>query len=352
MLPRGYDLFAIIAKGASGTLFLIIWFLVFRRRESPRLELTYEDLGAERYPRREVRFSSCGRSLAGFLYRAASPRGVVAVVHGFRGCAESHLAEAARFIDAGWDVFAFDATGTRKSEGRSLRGLQQMRLDLAAAVAFLRSDPETAGLPLLLYGHSMGAWAAAAVLGRTGAAGAVCVAGFDAPLDTVRFFMRRFGGAPALLGFPLVRLLGRLTFGRESNVSALRAVNATDKPVLIVHGSADEVVPDDISLFARADELTNPNARALLVADEYRGTHSAAWLTREAARCLLARRAELSRLRSEKKRCEFLLRLDRRPLARLDEGFMREVLRFFSFAAERSKLSPEGGDKKRPARAG
>ncbi len=155
-------------------------------------------------------------------------------------------------------------------------------------------DPETAGLPLLLYGHSMGAWAAAAVLGRTGAAGAVCVAGFDAPLDTVRFFMRRFGGAPALLGFPLVRLLGRLTFGRESNVSALRAVNATDKPVLIVHGSADDVVPDDISLFARAGELTNPNACALLVADEYRGTHSAAWLTREAARCLLAHRAELS----------------------------------------------------------
>ncbi|MCR5648753.1 MAG: hypothetical protein K6F67_04350, partial [Oscillospiraceae bacterium] len=73
--------------------------------------------------------------------------------------------------------------------------------------------------------------------------------------------------------------------------------------------------PEDVSFCSRAGELTNPNARALLVADEYRGTHSAAWLTREAARCLLARRAELSRLRSEKKRCEFLLRLDRRPLA-------------------------------------
>ncbi len=337
MLPRGYAPFANNAKGASETVFLIIWFLIFGRRESPRLELTYRDLGAARFPRREVRFSSCRRSLAGYLYRAASPRGVVAVVHGFRGCAESHLAEAARFIRAGWDVFTFDATGTRDSEGRSLRGLQQMRLDLAAAVEFLRSDGETAGLPVLLYGHSMGAWAAAAVLGRTGAAGAVCVAGFDAPLDTMRFFMRRFGGAPALLGFPLVRLQGRLSFGREANVSALEAVNATDKPVLIVHGSADEVVPDEISLFARAGELTNPNARALLVADEYRGTHSTAWLTREAARAMLARRAELSRLRSRKKRREFLLRLDRRALSVVDEGFMREVLGFFSFAAGRAR---------------
>ena len=281
-----------------------------------------------------MRFPSCGRSLAGYLYRAAAPRGVVAVVHGFRGCAESHLAEAARFVDAGWDVFAFDATGTRASEGRSLRGLQQMRLDLAAAVAFLRSDPETAGLSVLLYGHSMGAWAAASVLGKSGAAGAVCVAGFDAPLDTMRFFMRRFGGVPALLGFPLVRLQGRLAFGGDANASALEAVNATDKPVLIVHGSADEVIPGDISLFARAGDLTNPNAKALLVADEYRGTHSAAWLSRDAARFLLAKKAELARLRSKKKRREFLLRIEREKLALLDEGFMREVLRFFALAAD------------------
>ena len=321
------------AKGAGGTIALIILFLIFRRREPARLELRYCDLDAGRYPRREARFSSCGRLLAGYLYRAEAPRGVVAVVHGFRGCAESHRAEAARFIDAGWDVFTFDATGTRGSEGRSLRGLQQMKLDLAAAVEFLRSDPETAGLPIVLYGHSMGAWAAAAALGKAQAAGAVCVAGFDAPLDTMRFFMRRFGGPAALLAFPLVRLQGRLAFGREANASALEAVNATDKPVLIVHGARDGVIPDAISLFARAGEMTNPNARALLVSDEYRGGHSAAWLSREAARTLAERRAELKKLRSRRKKREFLLGLDRRPLALVDEGFMAEVLRFFDFAA-------------------
>ena len=329
MLPLQY------AKGAGGTITFIILLFIFRRREPARLGLRCSDLDAERYPRRETRFSSCGRSLAGCLYRARAPRGVVAVVHGFRGCAESHLAEAARFVDAGWDVFAFDATGTRGSEGRSLRGLQQMRLDLAAAVAFLRADPETAGLPVVLYGHSMGAWAAAAVLGAVPASGAVCVSGFDAPLDTMRFFMRRFGGAPALLGVPLVRLHGRLVFGRGANASALEALNATDKPVLIVHGARDGVIPPEISLFGRAGELKNPNARALLVSDEFRGGHSSAWLSREAARLLTERIAELKRLRSRRKRREFLLRLDRRPFSATDEGFMSEVLRFFSLAAQR-----------------
>ena len=61
------------------------------------------------------------------------------------------------------------------------------------------------------------------------------------------------------------------------------------------------VYGDLIAKFLRGDfgaiDQVHPQLGALLVADEYRGGHSAAWLTREAARFLLARKAELSRLR-------------------------------------------------------
>lgn len=317
-----------VQRTLKKTLFLLFIRFFFARREPVRLELSYSDLDAERYPRREVRFPSCGRMLDGCLYRAPSARGVIVIVHGFRGCAESHLGEMMRFVDGGWDVFTFDATGTRGSEGRSLRGLQQIKYDLVAAVEYLAGEEETSGLPVVLYGHSMGAYAAAAVLGRVRVAAAVCVAGFNAPVDTMRFQVRRYGGIPACVDIPLLYLHSRIVFGRDANASALDAINATDTPVLIVQGTRDDVVPDRISIYSHLHEITNPNTDVLTVSDEYRSGHSTLWLTQEAARYLLARKAELTKLRTLRARRRYSQEVDRRPLADTDDGYVRTVLEF------------------------
>ena len=71
------------------------------------------------------------------------------------------LPETMHFVDSGYSVLTYDATGTGASGGSGTRGLAQSALDLDAALT--RAEQED--LPILLFGHSWGGYAAAAVLG-------------------------------------------------------------------------------------------------------------------------------------------------------------------------------------------
>ena len=46
-----------------------------------------------------------------------------------------------------------------------MMGMAQSAIDLDAALTYIESNDELNGLPVLLYGHSWGGYAAAAVLG-------------------------------------------------------------------------------------------------------------------------------------------------------------------------------------------
>ena len=46
----------------------------------------------------------------------------------------------------------------------------------------------------------------------------------------------------------------------EVSTSAVSAINASDKPVMIVGSDSDEIVPAQISILNRAGEITNPHA--------------------------------------------------------------------------------------------
>ncbi|MCM1054417.1 MAG: lysophospholipase [Bacteroides sp.] len=126
--------------------------------------LRYSDVEDE-YSRELLSFRSGENILQGYLYGAENTKGVVVICHGLGGGAEDYLAETLYFVDNGYRVFSYDNTGCYRSEGSNCIGLPQSVIDLDAALTYIEQEPRFNGLPLLLYGHSWGGYAVAAIFG-------------------------------------------------------------------------------------------------------------------------------------------------------------------------------------------
>lgn len=298
---------------------VIVFRVIFARTATVNaFELTYDDIDSAAYPREEIRFQSGTNSLFGCVYRPkGESAGLVMVLNGMNSCIDRHLPEILYFVDSGFSVMTFENTGVNKSEGENTVGLAQARLDAAAAIDYVNADKSLSDLPLLLYGHSLGGYAAATALADSPEIrAAVCLAGFDSPNGNMYHSAKRYVGFLADLQYPFMCLQNYFLFGDKSDLSAVSAINQSQKPVMIVGGSSDETIPPEISILNKADEITNPNAVTLEITEEYRGEHSTLWLSSSAAKYL----------------CETENPDDKQRANELDRDFMESVVGFYKKA--------------------
>ena len=136
----------------------IIYGTLFHRVEAPDFSgfLCYSDIAAD-YPRQEICFPSGEVRLTGWLYGEGNDDGLVVMAHGLGSTAESYLHITRWFVDRGYRVLTYDATGTGASGGKDTRGMSQSVLDLDAALDWVEGNDALRDLPLLLFGHSWGA---------------------------------------------------------------------------------------------------------------------------------------------------------------------------------------------------
>lgn len=297
----------------------VVFRLIFARVQTVNaFELTYADIDSAAYPRREISFLSGDNRLYGYVYSPADAgEALVLLLNGMNCCADRHLPEILYFVDHGYTVLTFDNTGVGRSEGGGTVGLAQARLDAAAAVSFIQADSALAALPLVVYGHSLGGYAAAEALGDADSVrAAVCVSAFDSPNENMRLSAKKRVGFLADLQYPFMCLQNYFLFGDRSSESAVSAINRSGKPVMIVGGSSDTVVPEEISILGKADAITNPHAVTVSIRDPYRGGHSAVWLSHSAAKYLAETEAPS----------------DKRRANELDEDFMQSVVGFYRAA--------------------
>ena len=311
--------FAVLSAG-----FTAVFFSVFFGR-ADRIEpgeLLYADLGKNAPPREAISFLSGDRLLAGYLYFPQNePKGMIVIAAGIASGADSHLAETVRFLENGFAVFTFDGTGVRNSEGSGVIGLSQAKIDTRSALWALENDPRTNALPFLLYGHSVGGYACASLLSEAERVkAAVSIGAFSSPEETMLYYGRKKVGFLADLEAPFLMLQNRLLFGADADTSAIDAINESGKPVLVVEGSEDQTVPDQIAISASRARIINPNARFLTVSEPYRCGHSAAWLSADAARY------RLSLAEGEP--------VDKARANELDDAFMEQVISFFEDAIQ------------------
>ena len=275
----------IIVLGAVLALFAVTLFITHRIMRAnfgrgeyktyPTPDYYYDHYKAN-YPRRNVSFYSGKNRLQGYIFGEENTKGLLVFAHGINSGHESYMQEIVWFVDNGWRVFAYDATGSCTSEGRGTTGLIQSALDLHAALTYVESDETLKNLPKCLMGHSWGGYAVAAGLyfGHDVKASA-SVAGYsDAIQMMMRFAAATMGKATALLR-PLAYVEHLILFGKYATLTAVDGINRANIPVMLIHGTADELVRYDITgIVAHKDEITNPNVIIYPMSDKGQDAHS------------------------------------------------------------------------------
>lgn len=197
---------------------------------------------------RECTFpSNCGQKLAGYLYFKGSgeKKGVVVIAHGLGGGGHNTYMDIADyFASNGYFVFAYDATGNDKSEGSSVRGLPQGVVDLDYALRYIKADSQLKDLPIVLFGHSWGAYSVCSVLNlHPDVTAVVSGAGFNCSIDMIEAEGRNIMGDGISVMLPYVSLYEFFKFGKYADYSALKGFENSDADIMILHSSDDTVVP-------------------------------------------------------------------------------------------------------------
>jgi len=233
------------------------------------------------YPREEIEFKSGENTLKGFIYGADNNMGLLVFAHGIGGGHESYMKEFLWFVDNGWRVFAYDATGSGHSEGIGTKGLPQSALDLDAALTFAENDERLNSLPVFIMGHSWGGYAATAALNFDHkVTGAASISGYNEPIEMILEWTEDMMGGFRYVMYPFIWTYNKALFGQYSGLSAIDGINKSNVPVLIIHGTEDGTIGyDKSSIISEKEKITNPNAQYLTLDG---GGHSNIFYTKEA----------------------------------------------------------------------
>ena len=264
----------IIFSAVSMSIVIILYSVAFPRYDRPAVsaELEYTDI-AMLYPRENISFESRGNTLAGYLYGAEGCNGIVVLAHGMGRGADSYLAQIIYFVDRGWQVFAFDFTGSYESEGASVGGFAQGIYDVDSALDYIEAQPRFEGLPVVLFGHSWGGYSVCAVSAyeKHNIAAIASVSALDSSEEIVFHYTHRYIHAYTYTQLPFFWAYEGVAFGSAAGLTATDGINAADVPVMLIHSEDDEVVPFELSVIAHADELTNDRVTCEIVKRTHTG---------------------------------------------------------------------------------
>ena len=224
----------------------------------------YEHYGND-YPRVNVSFTSGENTLQGYIYGAENDKALLVFAHGIGSGHEIYMKSLLWFVDNGWRVFAYDATGSGNSEGAGTKGLPQSALDLDTALDYIEADPELSALPKFLMGHSWGGYAVTAVLNFGHEVdGVASVSGYAEPVEMIYEFASGIVGDFRPLIYPSICLYNKLLFGEYAGLSAVDGINSTSTPVLVIHGTEDQTIGyEESAIMHKRNFITNPNVQFL-----------------------------------------------------------------------------------------
>ncbi len=220
---------------------------------------------------RKVTFKSGRSRLAGYLWNETGTRGLIVFAHGMGTGVGYYLPEIHHLAARGYRVFAFSYSGYSGSTGH-FYGFPQAVSDLKNALDFI----DDGSLPVVLMGHSMGAYAVCAVRQCTEhpVNGIVAYAPFFSPREAV--IAEATGGMPKCgrLLCGLILPIQRILFGRTCNLTAAAGLSRANVPTLVLQGSADrEVTPDGCALYAHRGELSEAPVTFRLIEEEGSNGH-------------------------------------------------------------------------------
>lgn len=244
---------------------------------------TYDELNEQQYPRELISIRSGKNMLTGYLYGLDNTQGLIIISPGHRDSNDIKLPEITYFIDAGWMVLCYDYTGCYRSEGNDMVDYTQAPKDLDAVLTHVENDSRFSKMPIMLFGHSLGAYASTAVLQYEHKIKAVVAAsGFDDPKEQWEYSVKRSTGIFGVLLEPYAGIYMSFMFGDMAHFSAIDGINSTNVPILIISGTVDEYYGGTSKVYEKQNQVTNPNCTFKLMNKENHNGHYDYFLTDEA----------------------------------------------------------------------
>lgn len=238
----------------------------------------------DRLTRSEFFYKTKSAELKGYYYPSAQNKGLVVVVHGIHAGADDYLPLIEYMVNHGYNVFAYNCTGTYESKGDSTVGMCQSLVDLDETLTYLKGIKAFRDQPTFLIGHSWGGYAVTSALALHDHIRA-CVG--IAPMNDGSKMMvekaEQYVGDMANMSKPVFAAYQKILFGKYVEYNGVRGINARHIPVLIAQGKTDKVITyDGQSVTAHKTEITNPN---VIYYDGYglQGDHNNIWHSFEAA---------------------------------------------------------------------
>lgn len=222
--------------------------------------LLYSDLDKTQYPRDTLQIQSGENVLAAYLYGADNSNGLVIISPGHADANDIKLYEITYFVDNNWKVLCYDYTGCYNSQGSNMIGYTQSVHDLDAVLTYIESSNDYQNIPVVLFGHSLGGYASAAVLqyGHNVKA-AIIASGFDTPKEQWTYSIERYTDVFHYLLKPFTTMFIYFKYGEERNLSAVDGINSVNIPILVISGSDDIFYGGDSPIYRKRNNINNPN---------------------------------------------------------------------------------------------
>ena len=257
----------------------IIYDNIFARRDGKYTETPIQ-LEQMVNSRKENEYPSGENLLAGYFYPCENENKkdtLVVIAPGFNAGADSYLWQIKSLLDYGWSVFAFDATGSFQSEGDSSVGFSQELCDIRATLDYIEESDRFGYKDIALLGHSIGGYAVCCALRYEYKISAVVsISGVNSAMEGVISSSANYVGYFAYGNYGFLWLYQTMLFGADVvNMSASDEISQSDTPVLIVHGSEDNLFPDDkYSIISHRDEITSSQVEYLVCSTDEQNGHT------------------------------------------------------------------------------
>lgn len=224
--------------------------------------------------------SNKGQTLNGFLYSSATVDNYKALIVFSHGMGAGHLAyttEINYFAQKGYLVLAYDNTGTCSSEGEKLYGFAQGIIDLKHAIEFVKSRDDLKALPLLLAGHSWGAYSVcnvSAIIPENDIKGIVAFSPFNSMNKLLRDNAKQKTKANLSIFSPFFDIINLFRFGKTGILRSCDTIDSNSIPTLVMHGGNDMLVTLKNSPVGLKNRISNnPNARTVLYESKYHNVY-------------------------------------------------------------------------------
>lgn len=229
--------------------------------------------------RQDSDFLSGENLLNGYLYRCPENANgdLVMIAPGFHAGADNFLWQVKSFLDMGWSVFIFDATGHCGSEGKSAMGFPQLLVDVEAALNHIENNDRFGYNNIVLFGHSQGGYAVSCALeSNFDIAAVISVSGINSAMDGIIGKAKEFVGPVVYGNYGFLWLYQTMRFGGSiANRNAHDAINESGVPVLIVHGTNDATVPlDEFSIISHRQDITAQDTAYFLCDEPLQDGHT------------------------------------------------------------------------------